>query len=157
VLTHGFLVAEDERKMSKSLGNSIELPDITKQYGTEILRLWIAMVDFTEEQRLGKEILARVAEAYRKLRNTLRYLVANLYHFDPATDLLPADKIEGVDRYILARYAEAASSMRASYDAYDFQAIVHTLNSLATVDLSAFYFDVSKDRLYTFGAAPEPR
>jgi isoleucyl-tRNA synthetase len=157
VLTHGFLVAEDGRKMSKSLGNTIELPDVTKQYGTEILRLWIAMADFTEEQRLGKTILARVVEAYRKLRNTLRYLVANLHDFNPATDLLAAGQMEDVDRYILARYAAAASAMRESYDGYDFQAIVHTLNNLATVDLSAFYFDVSKDRLYTFGRASRPR
>jgi len=157
VITHGFLVAEDGRKMSKSLGNSIEPQDIIKQYGADILRLWTAMVDYREEQRLGKEILARVVEAYRKLRNTLRYVVANLYDFDPATDFVPAERLLGVDRYILARYADAASSMGASYDAYDFQAIVHTLNNLATVDLSAFYFDVSKDRLYTFGAASEPR
>jgi len=151
ILTHGFVVAEDGRKMSKSLGNTIEMPDITKQYGIEILRLWIALVDFTEEQRLGKEILARVADAYRKLRNTVRYMLGNLYDFDPAKDLLPADQLEDVDRYILARYAAAATAMRASYDAYNFQSIVHTLNNLATVDLSAFYFDVSKDRLYTFG------
>jgi isoleucyl-tRNA synthetase len=157
ILTHGFLVAEDGRKMSKSLGNTIELSDITKDYGTEILRLWIAMVDFTEEQRLGKQILARVVEAYRKLRNTLRYVLANLHDFDPSNDLLPADQLEEVDRYILARYASAAAAMRASYEAYDFQAIVHTLNNLATVDLSAFYFDVSKDRLYTFGRASRPR
>ncbi|HYU04024.1 MAG TPA: isoleucine--tRNA ligase, partial [Jatrophihabitantaceae bacterium] len=106
VITHGFVVAEDGRKMSKSLGNSIEPQDIMKQHGAEILRLWIAMVDFTEEQRLGKEILARVVEAYRKLRNTLRYVVANLHDFDPKTDLLPVERLEDVDRYILARYAD---------------------------------------------------
>jgi isoleucyl-tRNA synthetase len=156
-ITHGFVVAEDGRKMSKSLGNSIEPQDIMKQYGADILRLWIAMTDFTEEQRLGKEILARVAEAYRKLRNTLRYVIANLYDFDPRKDALPIDQLEGVDRYILARYAQAAASMRASYDAYNFQSVVHTLNNLATVDLSAFYFDVSKDRLYTFGVVSQPR
>jgi isoleucyl-tRNA synthetase len=157
VITHGFVVAEDGRKMSKSLGNSIEPQDIMKQYGADILRLWIAMADFTEEQRLGKEILARVAEAYRKLRNTLRYVIANLYDFDPKKDALPIEKLEGVDRYILARYAQAAASMRASYEAFNFQSVVHTLNNLATVDLSAFYFDVSKDRLYTFGVDSQPR
>ncbi len=157
VVTHGFVVAEDGRKMSKSLGNSIEPQEIMKQSGAEILRLWIAMTDFTEEQRLGKDILARVVEAYRKLRNTLRYVVANLYDFDPAKDAVASERLQDVERYILARYAEAASSMRASYEKYDFHAIVHALNNLATVDLSAFYFDVSKDRLYTFGAASEAR
>jgi isoleucyl-tRNA synthetase len=157
VITHGFVVDEDGRKMSKSLGNTVVPQDVIKQHGAEIIRLWAAMVDYREEVRLGKEILARVVEAYRKLRNTLRYLVANLYDFDPETDLVPLDRMTEVDRYALARYAEAATKARASYDEYNFQAIVHTLNGLATVDLSAFYFDVSKDRLYTFRADSEAR
>jgi isoleucyl-tRNA synthetase len=157
VITHGFVVDEDGRKMSKSLGNTVVPQDVIKQHGAEIIRLWAAMVDYREEVRLGKEILARVVEAYRKLRNTLRYLVANLYDFNPATDLVPAARMMEVDRYAMARYAEAASKARAAYDEYNFQAIVHTLNSLATVDLSAFYFDVSKDRLYTFRADSDAR
>lgn len=158
VITHGFVVDEEGRKMSKSLGNTVVPQEVIKQHGAEILRLWAAMVDYREEVRLGKEILARVVEAYRKLRNTLRYLVANLYDFDPAADLLPVPEMLAVDRYALARYAEAAARARTAYDEYDFQAIVHTLNHLATVDLSAFYFDVSKDRLYTFAPrAPERR
>jgi isoleucyl-tRNA synthetase len=157
VITHGFVVDEDGRKMSKSLGNTVVPQDVIKQHGAEIIRLWAAMVDYREEVRLGKEILARVVEAYRKLRNTLRYLVANLYDFDPATDLVPLDRMMEVDRYALARYAEAAAKARTAYDEYNFQAIVHTLNGLATVDLSAFYFDVSKDRLYTFRADSEAR
>ena len=90
VLTHGFVVDEDGRKMSKSLGNTVEPQDVIKQSGAEILRLWVAMVDYREEMRLGKEILARVVEAYRKIRNTLRYLLANLYDFDPAADAVAA-------------------------------------------------------------------
>jgi isoleucyl-tRNA synthetase len=143
--------------MSKSLGNTVVPQDVIRQHGAEIIRLWAAMVDYREEVRLGKEILARVVEAYRKLRNTLRYLVANLYDFDPAVDLVPIERMMEVDRYALARYADAAAKARAAYDEYNFQAIVHTLNNLATVDLSAFYFDVSKDRLYTFRADSEAR
>jgi isoleucyl-tRNA synthetase len=157
VITHGFVVDEDGRKMSKSLGNTVVPQDVIKQHGAEIIRLWAAMVDYREEVRLGKEILARVVEAYRKLRNTLRYLLANLYDFNPATDLVPLDRMMEVDRYALARYAEAAAKARAAYDEYNFQSIVHTLNGLATVDLSAFYFDVSKDRLYTFRGDSEAR
>ncbi len=157
VITHGFVVDEDGRKMSKSLGNTVVPQDVIKQHGAEILRLWAAMVDYREEVRLGKEILARVVEAYRKLRNTLRYLLANLYDFNPETDLLPASRLLEVDRYALARYADAGQKALAAYDACDFPAIVHTLNQLAIVDLSAFYVDVSKDRLYTHGARSVPR
>ena len=98
VLTHGFIVAEDGRKMSKSLGNSIEPQDIIKQSGADILRLWVSMSDYTQEVRLSKEILARVVEAYRKIRNTLRYLIANLYDFDPAVDRVPHSELEELDR-----------------------------------------------------------
>src|SRR5207247_7803602 len=108
VLTHGFIVAEDGRKMSKSLGNSIEPQDIIQQSGADILRLWVSMSDYTQEVRLSREILARVVEAYRKIRNTLRYLLANLYDFDPAVDQVPPAEMEEVDRYILARYAAAS-------------------------------------------------
>jgi len=152
VATHGFVVTEDGKKMSKSLGNDIPPERIIEQSGAEILRLWVAMVDYREEVRVGKEILARTVEAYLKVRNTLRYLVANLYDFDPAADAVPASRLEEVDRYALARYAEAAQRVLSAYQAFDFPAIFQALNALVTVDLSAFYFDVSKDRLYTFGA-----
>jgi isoleucyl-tRNA synthetase len=152
VLTHGFVVAEDGRKMSKSLGNSIEPQDIIRQSGADILRLWVSMADYTQEIRLGKEVLARAVEAYRKIRNTLRYLVANLYDFDPATDLVDLAALEEVDRYILARYAEVALKARRAYVEYEYGTIFQSVNAFATVDLSAFYADVSKDRLYTFAA-----
>ena len=106
---------------------------------------------------MGAEILARVVEAYRKLRNTCRILVANLYDFDPATDMVAPDRLEAVDRYALARYAEAAQRIVRAYDAYDFPIIFQSLNTLATVDLSAFYVDVTKDRMYTFGARSQGR
>jgi isoleucyl-tRNA synthetase len=157
VVTHGFIVAEDGRKMSKSLGNSIEPADIIKQSGADILRLWVSMADYTQELHLSKEILARVVEAYRKLRNTLRFLAGNLFDFDPARDRLPIERLQEVDRYILARYAAAATRAREAYDTFDFQAIVHTLTHLATVDISAFYSNVSKDCVYTLGPASGPR
>jgi isoleucyl-tRNA synthetase len=157
VLTHGFTVDEDGRKMSKSLGNTVEPEDVIKQGGADILRLWVAMVDYTEEIRVGPEILSRVTEAYRKLRNTCRILLANLYDFDPATDMVPPERMEEVDRFALARFAEAAQRMIAAYDKYDFPAIFQAVNTLATVDLSAFYVDVTKDRMYTFGARSQPR
>ncbi len=158
VVTHGFIVAEDGRKMSKSLGNSIEPQEIIKESGAEIIRLWVAMVDFREEVRVGKQILARVVEAYRKIRNTMRYLVSNLYDFDPATDRVPFDHLEEVDRFALSRYSEMASKVLAAYEAYDFPSVFHAINQFTTVDLSAFYADVLKDRLYTFAAgSPERR
>ena len=152
VLTHGFVVDEQGRKMSKSLGNTIAPQEVIKQSGAEVLRLWVSMVDYGEEVRLGPEVLARVVEAYRKLRNTSRILVANLYDFDPATDLVAPDRLEAVDRYALARFAETVQRIVRAYDAFDFPAIFQSLNALVTVDLSAFYVDVTKDRMYTFGA-----
>ncbi len=157
VVTHGFIVAEDGRKMSKSLGNSIEPQDIIKDSGADILRLWVAMSDYTQEIRLSQEILARGVEAYRKIRNTCRYLLANLYDFDPAADLMPTRDLQEVDRYALARYAETANAVLDAYEAYDFPTIFQRLNQLATVDLSAFYADVSKDRLYTLAAGSAQR
>ena len=150
VLTHGFVVDEDGRKMSKSLGNTVAPQEVIQQSGAEILRLWVAMVDYREEIRLGKQILARVVEAYRKIRNTMRYLAANLYDFDPATDRVPLAEMEEVDRFILARYSEVAQRIRTSYEEYDFPPIFHAINSFATLDLSALYSDISKDRVYTF-------
>ena len=149
VLTHGFLIDLEGRKMSKSVGNAIAPQDVIKESGAEILRLWVAMSDYTEDLRVSKEILTRVVDVYRKLRNTCRILVANLYDFDPATDAVPLDRLDAVDRFALARYGEAAQRMLRAYDAYDFSTVAQTLNTLMTVDLSAFYVDVTKDRMYT--------
>ena len=157
VVTHGFVVDELGRKMSKSLGNVIEPQTIIKQSGAEVLRLWVAMVDYREEIRAGKETLARVVEAYRKIRNTLRILVANLYDFDPATDLVPPERLREIDRFVLTRYARAATKTLQAYERYEFQTISHTVNRLLTVDLSAFYIDASKDALYTLGANSDTR
>jgi isoleucyl-tRNA synthetase len=157
VLTHGFLIDLDGRKMSKSIGNTILPQEIIEESGAEVLRLWVTSTDYRDELRVSKEILARVVEAYRKIRNTCRILVANLYDFDPVTDAVAPDALDPVDRYALARYAETALKMRRAYDAYDFPVIFHALNALVTVDLSAFYVDVSKDRLYTLAAGSASR
>jgi len=157
VVTNGFVVAEDGKKMSKSLGNSIEPEDIIKQSGADILRLWVAMSDYTQDIRVSQEILARAAEAYRKIRNTLRYLVANLYDFDPAVDRLPYARQEEIDRYILAKYAEIGQRILLAYEQYDYRTIFQALNAFTTVDLSAVYNDIAKDRLYTFAARSRER
>jgi isoleucyl-tRNA synthetase len=157
VLTHGFLIDLEGRKMSKSLGNTIIPQEVIKESGAEIIRLWVSMTEFTEELRVSKEILTRVIDVYRKLRNTCRILVANLYDFDPTTDLLPVEKLDEVDRFALARYADAAQRMIRAYNEYDFSTVSQALNTLATVDLSAFYVDVTKDRMYTLGAKSHER
>jgi isoleucyl-tRNA synthetase len=157
IVTNGFVVAEDGKKMSKSLGNSVEPTDVIKQSGADILRLWTAMGDYTQDIRISKEILARAVEAYRKIRNTARYLLANLYDFDPAVDRVPHGQLEEVDRYILAKYAEIGGRILKAYEGYDYNTIFQSLNTFTTVDLSAFYADVSKDRLYTFAARSRER
>jgi isoleucyl-tRNA synthetase len=157
VLTHGFLIDLEGRKMSKSVGNVLQPQDIIKDSGADILRLWVSMSDYREEIRISKEILARVVEAYRKIRNTCRYLLANLYDFDPATHRVPVADLRDVDRFALARFARMATAVRTSYEVYDFQTIFQAVNELVTVDLSSFYLDVSKDRLYTFKADSHDR
>ncbi len=157
VLTHGFLIDLEGRKMSKSVGNVIVPQDVIKESGAEVLRLWVASCDYREELRVSKEILARIVEAYRKFRNTMRYLVANLYDFDPATDAVPTAQLEEVDRFILARYGELGLKLLEAYEAYDYPTIFQAVNAFATVDLSALYNDISKDRLYTFGARSKER
>ena len=157
VLTHGFVMDDQGRKMSKSLGNTVAPQDIIKQSGSEILRLWVSMVDYREDIRVGKEVLARTVEAYRKIRNVLRVLVANLYDFDPKKDSLPTGRMLEVDRWALAKYADAAAKIVKAYEDYDYPAIFQVANQLITVELSAFYVDVTKDRMYTFGARSDAR
>jgi isoleucyl-tRNA synthetase len=157
VLTHGFLIDLEGRKMSKSVGNVILPQDVIKESGAEVLRLWVASCDYREELRVSKEILARIVEAYRKFRNTARYLIANLYDFNPAADAVPREQMEEVDRFILARYADLALKVLCAYDSYDYPTVFQAVNAFATVDLSALYNDISKDRLYTFAASSRER
>jgi isoleucyl-tRNA synthetase len=156
VVTNGFVIDTDGAKMSKSLGNTVEPQAVIAESGAEILRLWVVMVDYREDVKVSKQILARAVEAYRKIRNTLRYLLSNLYDFT-RTDLLPLERMEEVDRYAVSRYAATATAMAHAYERYDYPTIFQVLNQFATVDLSAFYADVSKDRLYTFASGSTER
>src|SRR5215467_14347379 len=157
VLTHGFLIDLEGRKMSKSIGNTILPQDVIKESGAEVLRLWFASCDYREELRVSKEILARIVEAYKKLRNTLRGMVQNLYDFDPALDLLSHEQLEEIDRFFLARYATVAAKVLEAYYTYDNPTIFQSINAFATVDLSALYIDISKDCLYTLGPRSRER
>ena len=157
VFTHGFVVDEDGRKMSKSLGNVVSPQDIVAKNGADVLRLWVSMVDIRDEVRLGPEVLSRTIEAYRKIRNTFRYLLSNLYDFNPATDAVPVAELLEVDRYVVSRFGGLAALAGKAYESRDFQSVFHALSEFVTVDLSAFYLDVSKDRLYTLGKTSRPR
>jgi isoleucyl-tRNA synthetase len=147
--TNGWTLDEQGRAMSKSLGNGIEPQDIIKQYGAEILRLWVSSVEFTEDVRLSETILTRLTEAYRKLRNTFRYALGNVSDFDPARDAVPADQMLELDQWILVRGEDLVARCRTWYDEFAFHKIYHAIYDFATVDLSSIYFDVLKDRLYT--------
>ncbi|TYT23549.1 isoleucine--tRNA ligase [Luteimonas viscosa] len=150
-LTHGFTVDEHGRKMSKSLGNGIEPQDIMKTLGADILRLWIASADYSNEMSLSQEILKRNADAYRRLRNTARFLLGNLHGFDPVRDLRPLDDMVALDRWIVHRAWEVQEKIKAAYGRYDFAEIVQALLNFCSVDLGSLYLDVTKDRLYTMG------
>ena len=148
VVTHGFTVDAEGKKISKSLGNDVDTQKLIATHGAEILRLWTIMVDYREDMRFSEEILKRVAEAYRKLRNTWRYVLSNLYDFDPAKDAVADDRLDDLDRFALERHREVVARVREAYDAYEFHVVYHTLTQYAAADLSAFYLDVLKDRLY---------
>jgi isoleucyl-tRNA synthetase len=147
--THGWTLDAEGRAMSKSLGNIIEPAEVVQKYGAEILRLWVASVEFTEDVRISETILARLTEAYRKLRNTFRYALGNLYDFDPARDAVPASEMLALDQWILVRAEETTRRCRAWYEELAFHRVYQALYNFATTDLSALYFDVLKDRLYT--------
>lgn len=148
-LTHGFTVDEHGRKMSKSLGNGIEPQDIMKTLGADILRLWIASADYSNEMSLSQEILKRNADAYRRLRNTARFLLGNLHGFDPLQHLVALDQMVLLDRWIVHRAHALQEKIVAAYARYDFAEIVQALLNFCSVDLGSLYLDVTKDRLYT--------
>ena len=148
VVTHGFTVDAEGRKISKSLGNDVDTQKLIGAYGAEILRLWTMMVDYREDMRYSDEMIKRVAEAYRKVRNTFRYLASNLFDFDPAKDAVPEAALEELDRYALARHRQVVSRVLDAYDAYEFHLVYHQLVQYSAADLSSFYLDVLKDRLY---------
>ena len=156
VLTHGFTLDEKGMKMSKSLGNTIVPEQVVKQYGADILRLWVAQSDYSADQRIGPEILKGVADSYRRLRNTMRFMLGSLHDFSEADRIDPADMPE-LEQWVLHRLAELDTRVRDGYTAYDFQGVFQAIFTFATVDLSAFYFDVRKDVLYCDGDTVERR
>jgi len=156
VITHGFTVDGEGRKISKSLGNDVDTEKLIKTSGAEILRMWTIMVDYREDMRFTDEMIKRVSEAYRKLRNTLRYLVSNLYDFDPARDAVAEKALDEIDRYALHRHRQVVGRVLDAYGSYEFHLVYHQLVQYAAADLSSFYLDVLKDRLYC-DAADGPR
>jgi isoleucyl-tRNA synthetase len=149
LLTHGFVVAGDGRKMSKSLGNTMAPQKISGTLGAEILRLWVAATDYSGELAISDEILKRVVEGYRRIRNTLRFLLANTSDFDAAKNALPVEKLVEIDRYALAMTARMQEEAMADYARYQFHLVAQKLQAFCSEDLGAFYLDVLKDRLYT--------
>lgn len=148
VVTCGFILNEAGDKMSKSAGNALSPQDIIKQSGADILRLWVSISDYTDDIPFGPQILTRTAEAYRKIRNTARYLLANLNDFDPAKDGVPLEELKPLDRWIYDRAARVVERCRRAYEEYEFHAVYHRVLELCTVDLSAIYLDASKDTMY---------
>lgn len=151
VLTHGFVVDENGRKMSKSVGNVVEPGDVIKQYGADVLRLWVASVNYTDDIPIGKNMLAQLAEVYRKLRNTVRYLLGNLHDFDPERDKVGYGELSGLDQFILHNLQEVVTEVTEDFDKFEFFKYYQLLQNFCVVDLSSFYFDIVKDRLYTGG------
>ncbi len=150
VVTHGFTLDAKGNKMSKSLGNTIVPEEVVKQYGADILRLWVAQTDYTADQRIGPEILKGTADSYRRLRNTMRFMLGSLADFTEADRVAPED-MPRLERWVLSRLAELDEQVRKGYAAFDFQGVFSAVFTFATVDLSSFYFDVRKDALYCDG------
>lgn len=157
VATAGWTLDEQGRAMSKSLGNGVDPVDIAQRLGGEIVRLWVASVDFREDMAASENLMQRCAELYRKLRNTFRFLLGNLAGFNPATDAVPAADLLPLDRYMLARTRELTEKVLGFYEAFEFHRVYHAVNEFAIVDLSSFYLDVLKDRMYTFAPSNPAR
>jgi isoleucyl-tRNA synthetase len=157
VATAGFTLDEQGRAMSKSLGNGVDPVDIANRLGGEIVRLWVASIDFREDMAASENLMQRCAEIYRKLRNTFRFLLGNLHGFVPARDRVPEAELLPLDRYMLARTRDLTEKVRDWYAAFEFHRVYHAVNEFAIVDLSSFYLDVLKDRLYTFAPSSLPR
>ncbi len=148
VCTHGWVVDGEGRKMSKSLGNGIEAQEITDQFGADILRLWVASSDYHADVRISKEILKQLSDTYRKIRNTAKYMIGNLYDFNPDTDQLPLDQLTELDRLALVKCNQLMEQAYQAYEDMDFHLVYHAVQNFCTIDLSRFYLDICKDRLY---------
>ncbi|MCX8096903.1 MAG: isoleucine--tRNA ligase [Spirochaetes bacterium] len=148
VLTHGFVLDEQGRAMHKSLGNVVSPEEVIKKYGADVLRLWVVSEDYTEDLRIGEHILEKVVDAYRKIRNTFRYLLSNLYDFN-LSDMLSYEKLTDIDKWALDKLYKTMKEIRENYNNYEFNKVFRKIYDFCNIDLSAFYFDVLKDRLYT--------
>src|SRR6185436_20048349 len=157
VVTCGFVLNEAGEKMAKSSGTALSPQDVIKQTGADIMRLWVAVSDYSDDMLFGPQIMTRTSEGYRKIRNTARYLLANLSDFDPATDALPADRLLPLDRWILDRASRAVARCRQAYDEFEFHIVYHRILELCTVDLSSIYLDASKDTMYCDAPASRER
>jgi len=157
VLTHGFVVDGAGRKMSKSVGNVVAPEEVIRKYGAEILRLWVAAQDYRDDVRISQEILTRLAEAYRRIRNTCRYLLGNLYDFDPATDMVPFGEMPELDRWALHQLEVLKEKVLTAYNEYEFHVLYHAVNGFCTVEMSAFYLDIIKERYTSRKDSPERR
>ncbi len=157
VLTHGWVVDGEGRKMSKSLGNGIEPQEIIDQYGADILRLWVASSDYHADIRISKDILKQLSESYRKIRNTARYILGNLSDFDPSKDMVPVDELYPIDKWAIVKLNELIAKTKNAYDTYEFHQVYHSVHNFCVVDMSNFYLDVLKDRLYTEKADSKSR
>ena len=149
VLTHGMILDMERRKMSKSLGNGISPQEVMKQYGADVLRLWVASSDYQSDISISREILKQMSEAYRKIRNTARYILGNLYDFDPDTDMVAPDKLLPIDQWAVVKLNELIEKCLKAYDKFEFHQVYHSVHNFCVVDMSNFYLDVLKDRLYT--------
>lgn len=157
VVTHGWTLDEHGRPMSKSLGNVVLPSDICEKWGADLLRLWVASQEYQADVKMSERVMTQLSEAYRKIRNTFRFALGNLFDFDPVRDATPNEQLEEIDRWMLERTAELVRKCREWYDAYDFHRVYHAIHDYCVVDLSAFYFDVMKDRLYTKAARNRSR
>ncbi len=157
VLTHGFVNDKDGKKMSKSKGNVASPIDLMKTHGAEILRLWVILEDYRNDVNFSMESVDRVSETYRKIRNTIRFMLGNLYDFSPDADQIPLSELGELDRWAVSRSAELLERVTKAYDAYEFHTVYHALVNFCVVDLSAVYFDILKDRLYTAGKSSRER
>ena len=157
VVTHGWTLDEKGQPMSKSLGNTLYPNEIVERWGADLLRLWVASVEYQADVKMSERVMTQLSEAYRKIRNTFRFALSNLFDFDPARDVLPDARLEEIDRWMLERTAELATRCHEWYAAYDFHRVYHAIHDFCVVDLSAFYFDVLKDRLYTKAPSSQSR
>jgi isoleucyl-tRNA synthetase len=157
VLTHGWTLDERGQPMSKSLGNVVLPREVCEKWGADLLRLWVAAQDYTADVRMSDRVMTQLSEAYRKIRNTFRFALGNLADFDPARDAVPDEQLDELDRWMLERTAALVRQCRGWYETFEFHRVFHAVHDFAVVDLSAFYFDVLKDRLYTFAARSAAR